>query len=154
MVDFPYIPKPYLRNKLFEIRFYAPTHLHLAEEEKRDPPPYIRKSVPSRVSGKGTKRDEEFEAERQWLLQQQDAHILTHGARLDAANDDDCDECEDGIECGCCFASYPFVCYFPCVLGKSLTFGLGKDGAVSGCTSILQELHVFLRIQPLGRAQS
>lgn len=111
MVDFPYVPKPYLRMRLLENRFYAPTHLLLGEQEKQDSPPYARKSVPSRVSGKGkAKFDAEFEAERQWLLQQQDAHISTDGARLEATNGDDNDDCEDGIECGCCFASYPFVC--------------------------------------------
>jgi len=106
-------------------RFYAPTHLFLAEEEKGDSLPYVRKSLPSKVSGKGkSKPDAEFEAERQWLLQQQDAYITTDEARLEQANDDDDDyeECEDGIECGCCFASYPFVCYISRVLDMSLTF--------------------------------
>ena len=111
MIDFPYIPKPYLRTRLLENRFYAPTHLLLVEEEARDPPPYIRKSVPSRVSGKIRARvDIEFETERQWILQQQGARIATSDAHLEAANDDSDDECEDGIECGCCFSSYPFVC--------------------------------------------
>ncbi|KAG1738308.1 hypothetical protein EDD22DRAFT_959526 [Suillus occidentalis] len=46
MVDFPYAPKPYLRAQLLKQRFYAPLHLFLAE--KRDPLPYVPKSVPSR----------------------------------------------------------------------------------------------------------
>ncbi|KAG1725066.1 uncharacterized protein EDB91DRAFT_1169386 [Suillus paluster] len=108
MVDFPYAPKPYLRTRLLEHRFYAPTHLLVAEN--RDPSPYVRKSVPSRVSGKGRERhDPEFEAERQWLLQRQSGHVATDEPRPDETNDDDaCEECEDGIECGCCFSSYPF----------------------------------------------
>lgn len=102
MVDFPYAPKPYLRTLLLKRRFYAPSHLFLAE--KRDTPPYVPKSLPSRVSGKGReKHDPEFEAERQWLLQRQNAPLP------DRTNDDDaCEECEDGIECGCCFSLYPF----------------------------------------------
>lgn len=114
MVDFPYAPKPYLRTLLLKRRFYAPTHLFLAE--KRDPPPYVPKSIPSRVSGKGReKHDPEFEAERRWLLQRQDAPVSADVQPLpDQTNDNDaCEECEDGIECGCCFSSYPFVCYFP-----------------------------------------
>src|SRR6267154_1148593 len=115
MVDFPYVPKPYLRTQLIEHRFYAPTHLLLAQH--RDPLPYLRKSVPSRVSGKGkAKHDVEFEAERRWLLQKLDAPVSTDGARPEESNDDACEECEDGIECGCCFSSYPFVCCFPRLL--------------------------------------
>lgn len=109
MVDFPYAPKPYLRTQLLKCRFYAPVHLFLAA--KRDPPPYYPKSLPSRVSGKGReKHDPEFEAERQWLLQQQNASASTDVQPLpDPTNDDDaCEECEDGIECGCCFSLYPF----------------------------------------------
>ncbi|KAG1852496.1 hypothetical protein F4604DRAFT_1805515 [Suillus subluteus] len=109
MVDFPYAPKPYLRTLLLKRRFYAPIHLFLAEN--RDPPPYVPKSVPSRVSGKGRERhDPEFEAERQWLLQRQSAPVSADAQLLpDRKNDDDtCEECEDGIECGCCFSLYPF----------------------------------------------
>ncbi|KAG2134049.1 uncharacterized protein EDB93DRAFT_1173254 [Suillus bovinus] len=105
MVDFPYAPKPYLRTQLLKRRLYAPTHLFLAEN--RDPPPYVPKSIPSRVSGKGKeKHDPEFDAERQWLLQRQNAPVQPPP---DLTNDSDaCEECEDGIECGCCFSSYPF----------------------------------------------
>ncbi|KAG1729566.1 hypothetical protein EDB19DRAFT_115472 [Suillus lakei] len=109
MVDFPYAPKPFLRTQLLRHRFYAPTHLFLAE--KRDPPPYVPKTVPSRVSGKGReKHDPEFEAERQWLLQRQNAPVSADVQPLpNRTNDDDaCEECEDGIECGCCFSLYPF----------------------------------------------
>jgi TRIAD3 protein (E3 ubiquitin-protein ligase RNF216) len=109
MVDFPYAPKPYLRTQLLKRRFYAPIHLFLAE--KRDPPPYVPKSIPSRLSGKGReKHDPEFEAERQWLLQRQGASVSADVQPLpDRTNDDDaCEECEDGIECGCCFSLYPF----------------------------------------------
>lgn len=109
MVDFPYAPKPYLRTQLLKQRFYAPLHLFLAE--KRDPPPYVPKSVPSRVNGKGReKHDPEFEAERQWLLQRQNAPVSADVQPLpDQTNDSDaCEECEDGIECGCCFSLYPF----------------------------------------------
>ncbi|KAG2352593.1 hypothetical protein BDR07DRAFT_1313156 [Suillus spraguei] len=108
MVDFPYAPKPYLRTQLLKRRFYASVHLFLTE--KRDKPPYTPKSLPSRVSGKGRERhDPEFEAERQWLLQRQDNPVSADMQPLPEANDDDaCEECEDGIECGCCFSSYPF----------------------------------------------
>ncbi|KAG1777856.1 hypothetical protein EV702DRAFT_1098155, partial [Suillus placidus] len=109
MVDFPYAPKPYLRTQLLKCQFYAPVHLFLVV--KQDPPPYVPKSLPSRVSGKGReKHDPEFEAERQWLLQQQNASVSTDVQPLpDRTNDDDaCEECEDGIECACCFLLYPF----------------------------------------------
>ncbi|KAG2353771.1 hypothetical protein BDR07DRAFT_1454389 [Suillus spraguei] len=109
MVDFPYAPEPYLRIQLLQRRFYASVHLFLIE--KGDKPPYLPKSVPSRVSGKGRqKHDLEFEAERQWLLQQQNTPVSAGMRPLpDQTNDDDaCEECEDGIECGCCFSSYSF----------------------------------------------
>ncbi|KAG0695366.1 hypothetical protein DFH29DRAFT_271846 [Suillus ampliporus] len=111
MIDFPYAPKPYLRTQLYAHAFYASTHLFL----NQDPLPYVPKSIPSRVSGKAReKHDPEFEAERQWLLQRQSAHVSADEPRPDQTNDDaceeceECEECEDGIECACCFSSYPF----------------------------------------------
>jgi hypothetical protein len=93
--------------------------------------------VPSGVSGEemaehGDGFAGESETEQRWLLQQ---HT---------------------IECGCCFDSYPLVCWRPYYFDEYwyLTLRLGQDGAVSRSASILQELHIFLRIYPLERAQS
>jgi TRIAD3 protein (E3 ubiquitin-protein ligase RNF216) len=133
MVDFPYAPKPYLRTQLLKHRFYAPVHLFLAE--KRDPPPYIPKSVPSRVNGKGReKHDPEFEAERRWLLQRLEAPASaeTQPAPDQTTDSDACEECEDGIECGCCFSSYAFVrCFLRSPYEHCLTLLVGPDGTVS-----------------------
>jgi TRIAD3 protein (E3 ubiquitin-protein ligase RNF216) len=72
------------------------------------PKPYLR-------TGR-EKHDPEPEAERQWLLQRQNASVTAHTQPLpDRINDGDgCEEWDDGIECGCCFSLYPFVCCFSC----------------------------------------
>ncbi|KAF8575225.1 hypothetical protein K439DRAFT_1370428 [Ramaria rubella] len=111
LADFPLIPKPHVRSMLFAHRcLYAPTHLFLAQEANGGHVPYKRKTVPSRVTGKERLlHDAEFEKERAWLVE--------HLARKDNASaepdtkdgeEDEDEECEDGIECGCCFSKFAF----------------------------------------------
>ncbi|KAG5635251.1 hypothetical protein H0H81_011937 [Sphagnurus paluster] len=117
---FPYIPKAYLRTTLAKHKcLYAPTHLFLLDQEKnhqrqRDANervnlPYNKRVTPFRPKGKGTAlSDDELEAERKWLsdkLQGNDAGE----ANVDTSDDTDDGECEDGIECGCCFSKFRFV---------------------------------------------
>ena len=55
--------------------------------------------------------DPEFDRERDWLLEklQLEAIASTQPVMEDSG------ECLDGIECGCCFSDYPFVCtLMPC----------------------------------------
>ncbi|KAJ7219375.1 hypothetical protein GGX14DRAFT_591832, partial [Mycena pura] len=110
MLDFPRIPKPYLRQALIKNNHhYAPTHISLAEEKRRGGVlPYVEKTVPSRPLAKGKGKalnDDEFEKEREWIISR---------AREDAQGMDQVYvevenlEGDDGIECGCCFSSYPF----------------------------------------------
>jgi TRIAD3 protein (E3 ubiquitin-protein ligase RNF216) len=107
-VDFPYIPKAYLRDLLdsFEGR-YAPTYIFLLEQEEKHEAekfskrkvklPYKRRKIPFRRPNNDKRKelyDEEFEKERGWVVRE--------------VMDDD-GEYEGGIECGCCFATYRFV---------------------------------------------
>jgi E3 ubiquitin-protein ligase RNF216 len=121
-LDFPYIPKAYVRRTLLKNNsFYAPAHLVLAEELTREVLPYVKKTQATRVTGKGKARQSvEFEAERQWILRggrDADEDTVQGQGTTQAAEDADeeeDEECEDGIQCGCCFSSYAFVSLFQC----------------------------------------
>jgi TRIAD3 protein (E3 ubiquitin-protein ligase RNF216) len=113
--DFPYIPKPYLRRQLaLHYTLYAPTYLFLSAQEKRlqkednqEPWPYSRKVKPYTASnGKGKAvlgEDPEFEAERAWILEQREE------GKVQEEKEEEYEDNGDGIECGCCFSTYPFV---------------------------------------------
>ncbi|KAF8532182.1 hypothetical protein JB92DRAFT_2845293 [Gautieria morchelliformis] len=110
MEDFPWIPKHHIRTTLGKNgRLYAPTHLFLAEEENSGHLPYTKKTFPSRVTGKRPEwHDPEFDKERAWLVEylaQQGQATAEPDATADSGDDE---ECEDGIECGCCFSKFPF----------------------------------------------
>jgi TRIAD3 protein (E3 ubiquitin-protein ligase RNF216) len=94
---------------------YAPTHLFLTEEKEKKPLPYNIKTVPSRVTGKGkAKHDPEFDKEKEWLqLTLQGNAALNDAQVAEEVNDQEYEDCGDGIECGCCFSTYPFVKLFP-----------------------------------------
>jgi len=111
--DFPFLPKAYLRESLnsFDGR-YAPTYISLAEQQEQYEVgkhskrpvklPYKRRKIAFRPINNGKNKelyDEEFEKERAWVVRE----VM------------DCDdECEGGIECGCCFASYRFQSMVQC----------------------------------------
>ncbi|KIJ28579.1 hypothetical protein M422DRAFT_105303, partial [Sphaerobolus stellatus SS14] len=61
-----------------------------------------------RATGKGRQmHDAEFEKERAWLLE----YLNKDEAGPSGSNqndDEDSGECEDGIECGCCFSTFAF----------------------------------------------
>ena len=69
----------------------------------------VRERVPSSVAGKSRQcHDPEFDEERAWIVEylaQKDKTMVEH----DAKDNDDHEECEDGIECGCCFSKFAFV---------------------------------------------
>jgi TRIAD3 protein (E3 ubiquitin-protein ligase RNF216) len=113
-VDFPYIPKPHVRKTFFANNaLYAPTHLFLAEEKQtKKPLPYITKTTPSRVTGKGkAKQDLEFDKEKEWLLLKLQGDVALNDSQVaEEMNEQEYEDCGDGIECGCCFSTYPFVC--------------------------------------------
>lgn len=142
--DFPFLPKAYLRESLnsFDGR-YAPTYISLAEQQEQYEVgkhskrpvklPYKRKKIAFRPNNKGKNKalyDEEFEKERAWVVQE----VM------------DCDdECEGGIECGCCFASYRFVSVTALCVFVNLIYQAAKYGSVSRGTFILPKLHEILR---------
>ena len=57
---------------------------------------------------KVARQDPEFDRERHWLLQklQEDAEVA---AQITVIPEDTLTAEGEGIECGCCFSSYPFV---------------------------------------------
>ncbi|KAL4072366.1 hypothetical protein V8B97DRAFT_1958637 [Scleroderma yunnanense] len=110
MVDFPRIPKPHIRKRLLDLRFYARTFFQLRDELAQVKPPFKLKTINSVVSGKGKARqDDVFTNELAWLK----GHVTELEAAVDQAqsgkaNEEQDDETGDGIECGCCFSSYAF----------------------------------------------
>lgn len=108
MLDFPRIPKPHIRKRLLDLRFYARTFLKLRDDLAQQTPPFKLKTTNSVVSGKGKARqDDIFTNELAWLqcyLTELDA-----AAAQVQAGEADKEQDEDGIECGCCFSSYAFV---------------------------------------------
>ncbi|KAG6812683.1 hypothetical protein H0H92_001312 [Tricholoma furcatifolium] len=116
--SFPFVPKPYLRQMLSSNNgFYSPAHLSLIKQEEeykrqreageRVQLPYTRRTTPYRPKGKlPATRDEELERECAWLLD----HLSGLGGKAEVGEDEDEDdgECEDGVECGCCFSTYRF----------------------------------------------
>lgn len=107
MLDFPRIPKPHIRKRLLDLRFYARTFLKLRDDLAQQTPPFKLKTTNSVVSGKGKARqDDIFTNELAWLqcyLTELDA-----AAAQVQAGEADKEQDEDGIECGCCFSSYAF----------------------------------------------
>ncbi|KAJ7109483.1 hypothetical protein C8R44DRAFT_635668 [Mycena epipterygia] len=105
MLDFPLIPKPYIRRTLLDHHsLYAPSHIFLAEEKRRGGVlPYVPKTIPSRAIAKGKRKalhDPEFEKEREWIA----SRAYEEQADVEEEYIDE----GDGIECGCCFSTYPF----------------------------------------------
>lgn len=107
-MDFPFIPVLHVR-KVFQSNnsLYAPTHLFLRQQLKLNPLPFRPKVTPTRWTGKGKHHDAEFERELAWLLDFSKGEVDKVSVPLQQEEDDD--ECEDGIECGCCFSTYAFV---------------------------------------------
>lgn len=98
--------------------FYAPTFFFLRQKDKqlRQPHeavkhPYTSRSTPFQPSKKGKHRamhDAEFEQERAWLIRElakDDQEIA------EKVNEQEYEDSGDGIECGCCFSTYPFVSF-------------------------------------------
>jgi TRIAD3 protein (E3 ubiquitin-protein ligase RNF216) len=113
LVDFPYIPKPHVRKTFFANNaLYSPTYLFLTEEKKKKRLPYNTKTIPSRVTGKGkAKQDPAFDEEREWLMLKLQREVALIDAEVaEQVNEQEYEDCVDGIECGCCFSTYPFVC--------------------------------------------
>lgn len=92
--DFPFVSERYLKESLNSFNgLYAPTHVFLTEQRFQLPskqPVNVFK-----INGKRRQlHDDEFIKEREWILE-----VMA-----------ETDEYEDGIECGCCFAKFRFVC--------------------------------------------
>jgi TRIAD3 protein (E3 ubiquitin-protein ligase RNF216) len=90
--DFPFVSESRLKESLDSFRgLYAPTHVFLARKGQL---PIERLVKALTTNGKHRQwHDDEFDKEREWVLE-----VMT-----------ETDECEDGIECGCCFAKFRFV---------------------------------------------
>ncbi|KAF9234720.1 hypothetical protein BU15DRAFT_52263 [Melanogaster broomeanus] len=110
MRDFPRIPKPHIRARLLNHLFYASTYLLLSEELKQTPLPFKLKSTNSFVSGKGKSRqDPEFDKEREWVALKAQELAASEDAKLATElSEQEYEDNGEGIECGCCFSSYPF----------------------------------------------
>ncbi|KAI6141308.1 hypothetical protein BKA82DRAFT_4204623 [Pisolithus tinctorius] len=110
MVDYPRIPKPHIRKQLLEHRFYARAFFKLSRDLEQKPPPFRLKLINSVVSRKGKlKEDPVFENEREWVRKKVTQVAVSRDEALaEEINEQEYQETEDGIECGCCFSLYPF----------------------------------------------
>ncbi|KAI6027044.1 hypothetical protein EDC04DRAFT_175483 [Pisolithus marmoratus] len=110
MVDYPRIPKPHVRKRLLECRFYARTFFKLSRDLDEKPPPFKLKLTDSVISRKGKlKEDPVFENEREWVRKKvAEVAVSRDEALAEEINDQEYQETGEGIECGCCFSSYPF----------------------------------------------
>ncbi|KAI6029930.1 hypothetical protein BKA83DRAFT_4225342, partial [Pisolithus microcarpus] len=88
MIDYPRIPKPHIRKRLLECRFYARAFFKLSRDLEEIPPPFKLKLTNSKRVTEAPVHPEEALAEE--------------------SDEQDCQEAGVGIECGCCFSSYPF----------------------------------------------
>ncbi|KAJ1300746.1 hypothetical protein OPQ81_002389 [Rhizoctonia solani] len=107
-VDFPTIPKDYIKKKFFGTKsLYAPTFVALKEDLKDGTKFVEKKSTKRSEKSRGkakAKESEDFELERIWLLQ-----YLDERAELE-----ECEQNGTGVECGCCFGDYPFSWMIQC----------------------------------------
>lgn len=94
---------------------YAPTYLIVSADKLRGGKlPYTLKKGPGPRKGKGKERelqDDEFDREREWLTRKLQEDVVKGDADVaDQLNEEQYEETGEGIECGCCFTEYPFVC--------------------------------------------
>ena len=110
-IDFPEIPALHINAVFADNRMlYAPSYLALRVQLASADPPFQWLSRPrakGRSKGKRAQRyDEDFDAERQWILDKLEEEQIQGAAG--ATQQFDVPD-EPGIECGCCFTDYPFV---------------------------------------------
>ncbi|KAF6740982.1 hypothetical protein DFP72DRAFT_1026447, partial [Ephemerocybe angulata] len=117
--SFPLVPLPFLRRALLVHKgLYAPTHLYIVGEEAKADAERGYKRKKGGDKGKGRAKEvrcEVFEEEKRWLeaflAGETNEEPAKEEAKADAEDDEDEEELEDDgtfIECGCCFADYPF----------------------------------------------
>lgn len=126
IADYPLIPKAHIHSTLLSCaKLYTPTYLALRQQQDAPSPPYVPNKRPAKAKGKYRElRDSELEKEFEWL----ECYLVQERAKEDAQyakdmNNEQCEENGDGIECGCCFSSYPFVR----PSGTSNTYTLAHD---------------------------
>jgi TRIAD3 protein (E3 ubiquitin-protein ligase RNF216) len=110
-VDFPQTHLRHIR-RIFKShnRLYAPTWIYLDDQRKNGKLP--KGNNPSVTKGKGKAtvlENADFEAERTWVLEYQESKAASVDVDPPIEEEEQVDESGEGIECGCCFASYSFV---------------------------------------------
>ena len=72
-LDFPLVPKPYVRKVLIaNLHFFAPSHVQLALESSKEDAPFKKLVMPRKEKGKGiATKSGELDAEREWSLARQ-----------------------------------------------------------------------------------
>lgn len=88
---------------------YAPTFFELRRHLKEGVPRFKKKTQATQIRNKGKFYDAEFERELAWLKKklQQESDPAPPRPTEDAESGDE--ECEDGLECACCYCKYSFV---------------------------------------------
>ncbi|KAI0048273.1 hypothetical protein FA95DRAFT_1558166 [Auriscalpium vulgare] len=112
-LDFPLIQRDHISETLaMHEGFYAPTHLFLMKEDTAVESTTQLQSTAKR-KGKGKAKpelqDDEFDREREWLLEKLREDTTERDQKLaEEINEQEYEDTGDGIECGCCFATYAF----------------------------------------------
>lgn len=99
-----------------ENSLYAPAYFALDADQKSEIPNFKPMVTARGAQGSNSKgkapvhADEEFERERQWLLERLQAEVEREDEALaEQLNEEEAEANGDGIECGCCFTFAPFV---------------------------------------------
>lgn len=93
--------------------------------------------------------EEEFQKEHTWLVQKLEAG---HGSPVPDSASEHLREGE-GVECGCCFTTYPFVSFPGRSASVTLTPLSGRDGSVHGHPLVLYKLCDVLCFHKTGRTE-
>lgn len=98
----------------------------MEEDQAATPRPYRQNNHPrtdAQNKGKGVARsDPEFDQERAWLVRKLEERKVAKDPEVAAQlNEKEYEDAGAGIECGCCFTDYPFVCQLHCYCLTFLT---------------------------------
>jgi hypothetical protein len=151
--DFPYIPVSHIRIVLFQKNgLYAPAYILLLEQENDPSRPYKRKTRRTAARKGKAVSDPDFDAERAWIVECYHARgTQANATTVVVAEDNEKEDPNALIECGCCFTDYTFVrLKFFLEYSIAIITAVGSNGTMPRCTSFLQRMHNKLRFNKAG----
>jgi hypothetical protein len=127
---------------------YAPAYILLLEQENDPSRPYKRKTRRTAARKGKAVSDPDFDAERAWIVEFYHARgMQAIGTAVITAENNEQEDPNALIECGCCFTDYTFVrLAFLLEYSIAIIATIGSDGTMPGRTSFLQRVHNKLRV--------